>query len=251
MSDRRYASVSPATRVSPQATALGELSRASIRSLLRGASLFKGVSDAALSKLEAASRLHHLERGEMLFNQGDAADAFFLVCSGAIDLGLDSTDGRELVINEMRTGDGFGELGLITGQPRSTSAVARQNSVVLIIPRREFMAALAEEPSLAQNLLRTMADRLGSSSERESALAFLNAPSRLARVLLQLDHRARADGYITSSQEDLGRRVGLARQTVAELLGKWRRSGWILTGRGKIVVLNRAALRQLAEEEES
>lgn len=229
----------------------GEFSRASIRALLQGASLFKGVHEAALARLEAASRLRHLTRGEMLFNQADAADAFLVVCSGIIDLGLDSADGRELVINEMRAGDGFGELGLITGQPRSTSAVARQNSTVLIIPRHEFVAVLAEEPALAQNLLRTMADRLGSSSERESALAFLSAPSRLARVLLQLDHKARADGYITSSQEDLGRRVGLARQTVAELLGKWRRAGWILTGRGKIVLLNRAALRRLAEEEES
>jgi CRP-like cAMP-binding protein len=185
----------------------------------------------------------------MLFNQGDAADAFFLVCSGSIDLGLDSADGRELVINEMRPGDGFGELALITGQPRSTSAVARRESVVLVIPRREFMAVLAEDPVLARNLLQPMAQRLGTSSEREGALAFLNAPSRLARVLVQLDHQSRAEGYITISQEELGRRVGLARQTVAELLGKWRRSGWILTGRGKIVLLNRAALRRLAEEE--
>jgi CRP-like cAMP-binding protein len=187
----------------------------------------------------------------MLFNQGDAAEAFFLVCSGSVDLGLDSANGRELVINEMHAGDGFGELGLITDQPRSTSAVARQDSVVLAIPRREFMAVLADEPALAQNLLQTMAERLGTSSEREGALAFLNAPSRLARVLLQLDRKARADGYITISQEDLGRRVGLARQTVAELLGKWRRTGWILTGRGKIVLLNRAALRRQVEEEES
>jgi CRP-like cAMP-binding protein len=228
---------------------MSEAPRVSIPSLLRGASLFRGVSGPALARLEAASRLRRLARGQMLFNQGDAADAFFLVCSGSIDLGLDSANGRELVINEMRTGDGFGELGLITGQPRSTSAVARQDSVVLAIPRRDFMAVLADEPALAQNLLRTMAGRLGTSSEREGALAFLNAPSRLARVLLLLDRQARAEGYITSSQEDLGRRVGLARQTVAELLGQWRRSGWILTGRGKIVLLNRAALRRQSEEE--
>jgi CRP-like cAMP-binding protein len=208
------------------------------------------VSDLALTRLETASRLRRLACGQMLFNQGDAADAFFLVCSGSIDLGLDSANGRELVINEMRPGDGFGELGLITGQQRSTSAVGRQESVVLVIPRREFLAVLADEPALARSLLRTTADRLGTSSERESALAFLNAPSRLARVLLQLDRKASAVGYVTISQEELGRRVGLARQTVAELLGKWRRSGWILTGRGRIVVLNRVALRRLAEEEE-
>ena len=222
-----------------------------IKLLLRGAALFRNVSDQALAQLEAAGRLRRLARGQMLFSQGDPADAFFVVCSGCIALGLDSANGRELVINDMRSGDGFGDLGLIRGQPRSTSAVAREDCVVLAIPRRDFLAVLASEPALARNLLQITADRLGTSSEREGALAFLNAPSRLARVLLQLDRKARAEGYITISQEDLGRRVGLARQTVAELLGKWRRAGWILTGRGKIVLLNRAALRRQAEEESS
>ena len=228
---------------------MSEPSPVSIRSLLQSASLFRGVGQATLARLEASGRLRRLARGQMLFNRGDAADAFFVVSSGSIELGLDSVNGRELVINEMHSGDGFGELGLITGQPRSTSAVARESSLVVVIPRREFMAALADDAALARNLLHTTANRLGTASERESALAFLNAPSRLARVLLQLDRKTSDVGYITISQEQLGRRVGLARQTVAELLGKWRRWGWILTGRGKIVVLNRSALRRLAEEE--
>ena len=221
-----------------------------IQSLLRGAALFRDVSDQGLAQLEAAGRLRRLSCGQLLFSQGDPADAFYLVCSGCVALGLDSANGRGLVINEMRSGDGFGELGLITGQLRSTSAVAGEDSVVLAIPHRYFLAVLESEPGLTRNLLRITAGRLGTSSERESALAFLDAPSRLARVLVQLDRKASADGYVTISQEELGRRVGLARQTVAELLGKWRRSGWILTGRGKIVLLNRAALRHLAEGQE-
>jgi len=221
-----------------------------IQQLLKGAALFRGVSEQGLEQLHAAGRLRRLSRGQVLFLQGDQADAFYVVYSGSISLGLDSANGRELVINEMRPGDGFGELGLISGQARSTSAEAREGSVVLAIPRREFMAVLQSEPALTRNLLQVAADRLGTSSERESALAFLNAPSRLGRVLLQLDDQARAEGYVTMSQQELGRRVGLARQTVAELLGQWRRQGWILTGRGKIVVLNRTALRRLAEKEE-
>ena len=221
-----------------------------IQGLLQGAALFRGISKHGLEQLRSASRLRRLSRGQVLFLQGDEADAFYVVHSGCIALGLDSANGRELVINEMRPGDGFGELGLITGQPRSTNAQAREGSVVLTIPRRDFLAVLQSEPALTHNLLQVAAERLGTSSERERALAFLNAPSRLARVLLQLDRQAHAEGYITMSQQELGRRVGLARQTVAELLGQWRRQGWILTGRGKIVVLNRTALRRLTEKEE-
>jgi CRP/FNR family cyclic AMP-dependent transcriptional regulator len=217
-------------------------------SRLRSSTLFRSVEDHALAKMAGASRLRGLSKGQMLFSQGDPADAFYVVYSGCVYLLLDSPNGRELVINEMRTGDGFGELGLITGQPRSTSAVARDESVVMVIPRRDFLAVLETQPGLARSLLQTTADRLSSSSEREGALAFLDAPSRLAKILLLLDRQASAEGFITISQEELARRVGLARQTVATLLGKWRRSGWIVTGRGKIVLLNRAALRRQAEE---
>ncbi len=222
-----------------------------IEVLLRQAAVFHGMSDLGLEHLAAVVQLRRLGKGQLLFSRGDRAAAFFVVHSGSIALGLDSANGRELVINEMHPGDGFGELALLTGEPRSTSAVAREDSVVLVVPQRDFLAAVQSEPALARNLLQTAAHRLGTSSEREGALAFLSAPSRLARVLVELDRQSRAEGYIVISQEQLGQRVGLARQTVAELLGKWRRSGWILTGRGRIVLLNRAALRGLVEEEET
>jgi len=221
---------------------------ASLSTLLRSVPLFSSLDDQVLDRLASTCRLRRLTKGQVLFSQGDPADAFYVVCSGCIYLLLDSPNGRELVINEMRTGDGFGELGLITNQPRSTTAAAREATVVLVIPRRDFLAVLETQPGLARSLLQTTADRLASSSEREGALAFLDAPSRLAKILLKLDRQASAEGFITISQEELARRVGLARQTVATLLGKWRRSGWIVTGRGKIVLLNRPALRRQAEE---
>jgi CRP-like cAMP-binding protein len=50
---------------------------------------------------------------------------------------------------------------------------------------------------------------------------------------------------VTISQEELARRIGATRQTTAKILGQWRRAGWIVTGRGRIVVLDRAALRKV------
>ena len=217
-------------------------------SFLRSVPLFAGLDDQALAALASAGQLRQVSKGKTLFSQADSADAFYLVCSGRIAILLASPDGRELVINEMRPGDGFGELGLITGQLRSTSAVAREPSEVFAIPREDFLAVIEAQPKLMRRVLETTARRLSVSSERESALAFQNAPARLARVLLQLDRQASADGYITIAQEELAQRVGLVRQTTAIILGKWRRAGWLVTGRGKIVLLNRAALRHQADE---
>jgi CRP/FNR family transcriptional regulator, cyclic AMP receptor protein len=215
---------------------------------LKRVPLFSGLDEAALALLARVSRTRQLPKGYVLFSRDDPGDAAYVVRSGCITILLTTPDGRELVINEMRPGDCFGEVALLTGQPRSAGAVAREASEVVVIPREEFLAEVESEPKLMRHLLETIAQRLRLGTEREGALAFLDAPQRLARILLQLDREASADGFVTISQEEIAQHIGVARQTAAKILGQWRRAGWIITGRGKIVLLNRAALRRRAEE---
>ncbi len=213
---------------------------------LRDAPIFEGVSDRILSDFTISSRIRVLEKGEILFSQTDPADTVYIVRSGCIAIFLATLEGRELVINEMHRGDCFGELSLITDQPRSTGALARESSEVISIPRDVFLKGLEAEPELMRRVLETTALRLRVSSERESALAFLDSSARIAKVLLQLDQQADDEGVINVTQEDLAQYVGLARQTVAQTLGEWRRVGWVETGRVRIVVKNREALERLA-----
>jgi CRP-like cAMP-binding protein len=220
---------------------------ASILQFLRSQPLFDGISQDSLIMLAKASRLKEAQHGSFIFFQGDPADAVFLVWRGVIALRLENPDGRELVINEMSVGDCFGELGILIGEPRSTSAEALVDSEVLLIPSRVFTLALEREHSMALRLLEITARRLHYSSKREEALAFYDAQQRLAQQLLSLDQLASEKGYLTLSQDELANRVRLTRQTVAAILGRWRRSGWLLTGRGHIVLLNRHELERLTQ----
>ena len=213
---------------------------------LRSAPIFEGVSDRILTDFTQSSRIRALEKGEILFSQTDPADTVYVVRSGCISIFLATLEGRELVINEMHRGDCFGELSLITDQPRSTGALARESSEVISIPRDVFLKGLEAEPELMRRVLETTALRLRVSSERESALAFLDSSARIAKVLLQLDQQADNEGVINVTQEELAQYVGLARQTVAQTLGEWRRVGWVETGRVRIVVKNKDALEKLA-----
>ena len=215
----------------------------------RGLPLFAGVNEQVLIHLKQVSHLKRVPKNQYLFFQDDEGGAAYLVYKGTVSILLATPDGRELVINEMCAGDLFGDLASLLGQSRTANAMAQENSEVVVIPQSEFLAVLDQEPRIMRHLLEIVAQRLQVSSEHASALAFLNAPARLARILLQLSGQQRKTaGLVVVSQDELAKHLGVTRQTVAKALGQWRRAGWIITGRGRIMLLDKPVLARLANE---
>ncbi len=216
-----------------------------IRKFLDGLPLFAGISATSLSTLACNSKFTRVKKGQFIFFQDDPSDKAFIVRTGFVSIILESPDGRKLVINEMHSGDFFGEMGLLTRSSRSSSAIARTDSDLLAVPRPVFINIMDSELILVRRMLEMTTLRLRESSEREGALAFLDAQGRLARLLLMLGRDELEKGYITISQEELAERTGQTRQTVAKALGRWRRAGWLITGRGRIMLLKQSALHEL------
>jgi CRP/FNR family transcriptional regulator, cyclic AMP receptor protein len=219
-----------------------------VKEFLAQLSLFSNLKEDAIHAMAQAGMFITIKKGQFIFLQTDPADKFFILVTGAVSILLDCADGREMVINEMQPGDFFGELGILTGKTRSTSAVAHKNSELLAIPHQAFLSILESEPLFARRILDTVAQRLRNSSQRESALAFMDAQARLARILLLLNELAVEKGYVTISQDELAHRTGMTRQTVAKTLGKWRRAGWVITGRGHIMLLRHDELAKIELE---
>jgi CRP/FNR family cyclic AMP-dependent transcriptional regulator len=210
--------------------------------------LFAMLDEDQLGEIAKASRNRTLPKGSVIFFQDDPADRFYVVRSGSVAILLASSDGSELILGEIRPGDFFGDLALVTGEPRSATAMTMLKSELIVMPGRLFLELLDNHPDMTRLLLTLTFERLYTSTQRESALAFLDAPARLAKTLLELEKYSAPAGYITISQADLARRIGSTRQTVAKVLGRWRRAGWLLTGRGRIVLLDYPALHGVVEQ---
>ncbi len=220
---------------------------ADIFAFLRDVPLFRGIPDAPLMTLAEAGKVRSLPKGKIVFDQSSHSETTYLVHHGCIDLVLSTPEGRELVIGSMRRGDLFGELGVLTGGARSAQAMAREASDLISIPGQVFLAELEKEPLLMRRMLELTSERLQLSSQRESALAFMDAPARVALALIQLsEQEPNTPDLVTISQNELAQHVGTTRQTAASILGRWRRRGWIITGRGKIMLVDRASLRREA-----
>lgn len=213
--------------------------------LIKENRLFCGASVETLDKMAQNGKFRQASKNSIVFYQSDPADTVYLVCSGSITIFLSSSDGRELLINRILPGNWFGEVAVITHSARSATAMAFEKSELLVIPGQVFLELLSTDRQVAYQFIQAICMQLIGSSLRESALAFLDAPGRIARVLLEMDNLNGDKGYITMSQDELAQRTGLTRQTVAKFLGRWRRAGWLLTGRGHIMLLNRAMLQRM------
>ncbi len=220
---------------------------AEIIEFLRSLPIFSNLKESSVRLLASACRFQRMSKREILFFCSDPVEAAYVIRSGRVSIVLYSPDGREMVVDEMRAGELFGEVELLAGGPRIAEAMARVSGEVLVIQSAALLRAMNDEPPLVRRVLELTARRLQNSTKRQMALAFMDAHARLAHNLLALDDEQREAGYVTVSQDELASGAGLIRQTVAKALGEWRRNGWLLTGRGRIVVLNRKALEKVAK----
>ncbi|MEY4404298.1 MAG: hypothetical protein RI976_229, partial [Actinomycetota bacterium] len=103
--------------------------------LLKGSEFFAETSDEVLALIVSRGVIKNLQRGDVLFNEGDKPESMYVVLSGriAIAIGNRPLDSRESMLALMERGDLFGELGLLDGGARSAMARAIEPSSVLEI----------------------------------------------------------------------------------------------------------------------
>ncbi|MFZ8997276.1 MAG: Crp/Fnr family transcriptional regulator [Ilumatobacteraceae bacterium] len=180
-----------------------------------------------LGRIAAAGTERLLVRGDVLFVEGDAPDALYLVLEGRIAIAMSNpVDRRESVVALMEGGDLFGELGLLDDGARSALARALEPSRVLAVPFGPVRDALQEYPELLWNVARLLAGRLRVMDEVLADSVFLDVTGRTAKRLIEL---ANGDDefHLPVTQEELAGMVGASRERVNKAIASFIRLGWI------------------------
>ena len=116
--------------------------------------LFSKVGKRQLRKLAGLAQFEEFAPDDVVIQAGEASDAFYLIVSG---------QARVLVRERariLRTGDYFGEMGLIDGEPRSATIIAVEDLQVMKLPRPPFLRLLEQEPRTAVAMLAELAGRV-------------------------------------------------------------------------------------------
>lgn len=116
------------------------------RELLKNFYLFKDVTSDDLRVLGAIAERKAYIAGDLVYNEGDVADALFIVEMGTLDI---VPRGKEMVFATIGSGQGFGELAFFERGKRPASASTRERTYLVRIPYERLSKVLAERPELA------------------------------------------------------------------------------------------------------
>jgi len=140
-------------------------------SLLRSIPLFEGLDEDDLVALSATLQPHNFRAGAMIFEQGDVGSSMYIVESGSVNIHLPGEASRRISLADIARGEHFGELSLFDNKPRSASALATSNAVLLELQRETLENYLERRPRAAMAILRTMGERLRETNTMLSARA--------------------------------------------------------------------------------
>jgi small-conductance mechanosensitive channel/CRP-like cAMP-binding protein len=154
------------------------------RAALASVPLFGTLVAEQLERLARSVSVQRFGRGEVLFRQGDPGSALFVVLSGQLDILVEKTDSpdRPERIASVGTGNFIGEHALMTGEARSATAVAADDTVVVVIEKADILEVLHADAELAGRIAEVMAERDGAARERQSHDRAHAASSLLGRI---------------------------------------------------------------------
>jgi CRP/FNR family transcriptional regulator len=207
--------------------------------VLRGNPYFSDLNPKIVAEVITDMRLHHYEKNETVFWEGDESSGLHMIRKGSVKLFKISPQGRELVIKVMEKGATFNEVPVFDHEPNPVNVIAIEDSEIWVIDAELLRRCIAEYPELAQSVIHNLCINLRMLLGTVEELSFYQVTNRLARLINRLPAeqlQGSKDDRLT--QDELAARLGTVREVVARSLKELERSGAIDVQRGQIRVVN-------------
>lgn len=173
-----------------------DLSPDEVAALLGRVELFQGLPPDELRGVAAIVAAIAVESGEVLFDEGEPGDCFYVVSEGSVEIVKGTQGGGEEKLAVRRAGEAFGEMALLNDAPRSATARAVEHSQLLTLSRDDFQKLLGDD-SLALRMLQVLSKALRALGVRFASLES-TAP-------LSTDSDGASAGGSAAAAEDMNR----------------------------------------------
>lgn len=216
------------------------------RAVIKKCPLFSGVTEEDLNRLVAVAKFREVEKGELLFSEGETAKGFFVVADGAIKIFKLSPEGKERILHIVHPGSTFAEAAIFGDGLYPAHAEPLQKSQVLFFAKKEFLLLLHQHAQIAINMIGGLSRFLRQFAVQIEELTFKDVPARLACYLLELAGDEQRVIHLPISKTQLASRLGTVSETLSRTFRKLSDEA-LLQVEGKVItLLDRDRLEDLA-----
>jgi len=202
--------------------------------------LFSTMVDKEIAELTRASKIFSVQKGKIVFMQGDPSDSIYFLKEGIIKISRINADGRKLTIDLIRSGEFFGELCLAGERERRSIAEAMTDSLYCGIDREYIEDHMKKRPDVALKLIKIIGDRRLAMENLLEDMAFMDISARVISLLLKY-----AEDNIVNiplTHQEIADLTGSTRVSVSRSIAKLRTQGLIETSKERIKLTDNEVL---------
>jgi CRP/FNR family transcriptional regulator len=214
--------------------------------MLAQLALFAGLDEQALAEIAPHVRVHAFEPGQDIALAGEPCSEIHIVASGTIRARRLSLEGREYVLEYIRSGQALNLAAALDSGTNLANGEALTRTTTYAIACDRFRQFVRAHPAVAVAALARLSSQVRHLSDTVEDLALHSVRARLARFLLSSgDPIATPARHWT--QEEIAAHIGTVRDVVGRTLRVFARSGLIRRERGRLVITDRDGLEQEAQ----
>ncbi|KPA11526.1 membrane protein containing Mechanosensitive ion channel MscS [Candidatus Magnetomorum sp. HK-1] len=128
-------------------------------SLISEIDLFQHLSEKVKIRLSKRMQFHHFQANDIVFKQGDIGDSLFVIREGVVGVWIKMENGEAIEVARLGAGSFFGEMALLTGEPRTASIITKTEAFVYEITKNDFAPIIESFPETAQKLSQELTKR--------------------------------------------------------------------------------------------
>ncbi len=211
--------------------------------------LFSGLPEDQLEKLRSIVKVREVEKGTVIFSDGENANGFYVVADGSVKIYKMSMEGKEKILHIFGAPEPFGEVPVFAGTRFPANAQAVERSRLFFFPRAAFVQLVTENPSLCLNMLAVLSARLRQFAGQIENLSLKEVPARLASYLLSLS-REQGNSRTVNLPINKGQLAGLLGtipETLSRIFSRMTQQGYITVDGRTIHLLNFEGIEDLVE----
>ena len=200
--------------------------------------LFADIGEGDMRDLIEERSLKRIKRGQWVFEQGDQADAFFLILDGQIKLSRINRDGDEAVVHIYKGGDTFAEAAMFMGGVYPVSAQALTTSRLLMIDAGVLKRKITTAPEVVFLMLASMSRHLKILVNQIENMKLLSGDARVARFLLDLCGARSGPAVVVLPYEKalIANHLGMQPETFSRALSRLKDVGVTVSGQSVTIL---------------